>query len=282
MELNGPCVRAARCFQFGGKRSRRAAAPVRCMRGGMHAWCIRTPVRVPAYARTAVSSCVRTKSASRIQTGSSLGVWFATHRSSIDRCVVCPNDTLHGLSLLAPECPPASSPANVRVRPNFFSHAAPQQARASHARCQLKNAFYCSSRHWITTLARSMEPSSIGEETFLCRSGPCAAEVIVYPSVRHGRQPVVGGGVRVCYGLTALSLWPEDYFHYPNLICSQPCQSYNLHCSDGSRSRQMWSTGHSSLSTLQGTNPSKKNKQATRESRHGNQGSFVDLSPFHA
>jgi hypothetical protein len=126
-----------------------AAAPVRCMHARrhtrmMHTYAYGIPA-LAAYARTAVSSCVRTKSASRIQTGSSLGVWFATHRaSSIDvSCVQNPNDTLHCLSLLAPDC---------RHQPTYeydptSSLRRPQQARASHARCQLKNAFYCSSRH---------------------------------------------------------------------------------------------------------------------------------------
>lgn len=53
--------------------------------------------------------------------------------------------------------------------------------------------------------------SSMGEETFLC-TGPCAAEVIVYPSVRHGRQPVVGGGVRVCYGPFTLTRRLLSYY----------------------------------------------------------------------
>jgi len=152
-ELNGLYVRAARCFQFGGRRSRTladgAAAGARSLRG-RHA-CIR--------ARTAVSSVIPcTQAASRTDsTGSSLAVVRHTDHP----CVMCPNDTLRLHGLLAPECQRDNVTADlVLLRPQTW--------------CQLKNAFFASRQsldqyigsHWT-------------DRWRLSCTGPVCSEVLV-------------------------------------------------------------------------------------------------------
>lgn len=142
-----------------------AAAPVRCMHARRHARMMHTyayrhtrgPRSHPVYARS-------------LRHGFKRGAaWVCGSPHTDHRRSMCRVSKWHAARPLSP------SFRSVRQRrhPPMYEYdptsslRRPQEARASHARCQLKNAFYCSPRHWIT-LARSMEPCPPWEKKLSC------------------------------------------------------------------------------------------------------------------
>jgi hypothetical protein len=120
-ELNGMYVRAARCFQLGGRRSRRRGGgrrPFAARHACMHTRADRGLISHPVYA-----GCI-TYRFNGEQPGR--GAPHTDHP-----CVMCPSDTLRLHGLLAPECQRDSVTADlVLLRPQAW--------------CQLRNAFFAS------------------------------------------------------------------------------------------------------------------------------------------
>lgn len=155
---------AAKCRS---RRRRRAAAPVRC----------EASTHTHTHTR-AVSSRVR-----RLHHGFNGEQAWPCCATQIDRpCVMCPNDTLHGLLASSTSSGMSASPAD------------PMQALLSCMMPTHKNAFFfCIETvvvvgpvHWITCVGHWTDRwSPFSEKKRSCTGGPCAAKCV---HTRHGRQ----------------------------------------------------------------------------------------------
>lgn len=148
----------------------------------------------------------------------------------VDRCVVCPNDTLHGLSLLASGVSASVVTRRCTSTTQLLLSGGPRRP-APHMHDASSRTHFIVHRdigsHWPDRWSRVLH----GRRNFPVYRSVCGGSNSV--PVSPSRLPA--SSRRRCPSLLRpFHSDPKTTFILSEL-CSRPCQSYNLHCSDGSR-----------------------------------------------